>query len=114
MRQTWNTGPCSCTGKEPWRPDRNEPAKEALGVPNCASSSSSVMEAGLSTNDVGGVLNSLPEGLGVSRNLSPPGVGIASKSEEESVSPVQTKMLSIHRMFGWVLCLPIPRVYSGK
>lgn len=49
------------------------------------------MEAALFTNDVGGVLNSLPVGLGVSRNLSPPGVGIASKSEDESVSPAQEK-----------------------
>lgn len=63
-------------------------------MPNCASSSSSVMEGALPTNDAGGVLNSLAVGLGVSRNLSPPRVGIASKSDDESVSPVKKKTIS--------------------
>lgn len=88
MSQTWNTGPCSCTGFEPRGPDWNGPAREALGVPKCTSSSSEVMEAALPAKDRGGVLNSLPVGLEVSRNFSPPMVGMASKSDDESVSPV--------------------------
>ena len=67
-------------------------------MPNCASSSS-VMEVALPTNDAAGVLNSLAVGLGVSRNRRPPGVGIASKSEDESVSPVQT-IIAKHSTYG--------------
>ena len=72
-------------------------------MPNCASSSSSVMEGALPTSDAGGVLNSLAVGLGVSRNLSPPGVGIASKSEDESVSPVQNAIHHFKLTHGWKL-----------
>lgn len=65
------------------------------------------MEGALPTNDAAGVLNSLGVGLGVSRNLSPPGVGIASKSEDESVSPVQKAILSTFSlcMVGQMACL---------
>ena len=61
------------------------PAAVALGVSNCPSSS--VMELARAAAEARGVLNSLPGGLGWSRNANPRMVGIASKSEDVSVSP---------------------------
>ena len=84
---TWKTGPCNCTGFMLPK----APAAVALGVSNCPSSS--VMELARPAAEARGVLNSLPGGLGWSRNANPRMVGIASKSEDVSVSTAPSERI---------------------